>query len=723
MKWQDCPLSVFLVMSIFGGWAMGQQPAIVQSSATVPRLVNFSGKALDEKGKAMSGITGATFAIYKDQSGGSPLWLETQNVQADAHGNYTVQLGSSQSQGLPQELFTSGEARWLGVQLNHQAEQPRVLLLSVPYALKASDAETVGGLPPSAFLLAAPPSGSGEARASEATSSAASAEPPGSSNVTTTGGIVNAVPLWTTKTNIQSSVISQTGSGTVAKIGIGTSTPATTLDVKGGSTIRGVLSLPATGTATASKGKNSQPFDLTASVFNSGSNTAVPQTFQWQVEPVGNDTSTATGSLNLLFGQGSGKPTETGLNIARNGQIAFATGQTFPGAGTVSSVGLSAPSSEFTVSGSPVTSEGTLGLNWNVAPTSANIANAIVKRDSAGSFSAGSIVATTSGATESITGTNDAANGIGVFGSSASGYAGYFVGGTLGVYAENDTNADLYYPALLAEQLAPYAQTYGVLGYVKSPNGAGVYGEGIGPSTMGSQFPPFGTGVWGDTNTTDGTGLYSTADDGSAFRGYNDSFANPTLTVYNGYQTTEVTVLSAFGGPGACHTTTYGNLYCTGSKSTVVPVDGGSRKVALYAVEAPENWFEDAGSGQLSNGEAVINLEPVFGQTVNTATDYHVFLTPKGDCEGLYVSHETSAGFEVHELRGGHSNVGFDYRVMAKRKAYENIRLADKTKDFDESRFKRPARTGPLPSPQQIREPHRPMVTPPVARVNKPVVE
>jgi hypothetical protein len=34
---------------------MDQQPAMVQSSATVPRLVNFSGKALDEHGKPMSG--------------------------------------------------------------------------------------------------------------------------------------------------------------------------------------------------------------------------------------------------------------------------------------------------------------------------------------------------------------------------------------------------------------------------------------------------------------------------------------------------------------------------------------------------------------------------------------------------------------------------------------------------------------------------------------------
>jgi hypothetical protein len=54
------------------------------------------------------------------------------------------------------ELFASGEPRWLGaqVQLPGEVEQPRVLLVSVPYALKALDSETLGGLPPSAFVLA-----------------------------------------------------------------------------------------------------------------------------------------------------------------------------------------------------------------------------------------------------------------------------------------------------------------------------------------------------------------------------------------------------------------------------------------------------------------------------------------------------------------------------------------------------------------------------------------
>jgi hypothetical protein len=351
-----------------------------------------------------------------------------------------------------------GDARWLGVTVNGGQEQPRVFLLSVPYALKAADAETIGGLPPSAFVLAAPASVAVATSANaNVAASSASSPPPASSNVTTTGGTVNALPLWTTTTDIQSSVIAQTGTGATAKVGINTTKPASTLDVNGGGTVRGNLSLPATGAATATAGKNSQPETFTASAYNSAVGAAVPQNFRWQAEPMGNNTSSTAGTLNLLYAAGSNTPAETGLKLGSNGQITFPAGQTFPGTGpgTVKSVGLTAPASDFTVSGSPVTNSGTLGLNWNVAPTSTNTSNAIVKRDAAGNFSAGNmstvtltasnpagfaIVGTTgapSGAIEGVnTGTSAVSDGVdGVTSSAfAAGVAGINNGGGYGVY-------------------------------------------------------------------------------------------------------------------------------------------------------------------------------------------------------------------------------------------------------------------------------------------------
>ena len=83
-------------------------PAQAQTAAatTVPRLVRFAGTARDLNGNPLTGVVGITFSLYAEQSGGAPLWLETQNVQADANGRYSVLLGTTQADGLPAELFT-----------------------------------------------------------------------------------------------------------------------------------------------------------------------------------------------------------------------------------------------------------------------------------------------------------------------------------------------------------------------------------------------------------------------------------------------------------------------------------------------------------------------------------------------------------------------------------------------------------------------------------------
>ena len=302
---------------------------LTETASALPRLVRFGGTAKDLSGNPLTGVVGITFALYSEQSGGAALWQETQNLTADGNGHYTALLGATKSEGLPANLFTNEQAHWVGVQVEGQAEQPRVLLVSSPYALKAGDAETVGGLPPSAFVLAAPATGS----------AAAPPTPPGSATsaalapAVTGTGTTDFIPLWTSTSALGSSVLFQSGTGATAKVGVNTSTPAATLDVGGGATIRGTLGLPATGTATASAGQTSEKLNMQASVFNSSTGTAVPQTFELKAEPANNDTAAATGVLSVLYGSGSNPPADTGLQIATNGLITFATGQTFPGAG------------------------------------------------------------------------------------------------------------------------------------------------------------------------------------------------------------------------------------------------------------------------------------------------------------------------------------------------------------------------------------------------------
>ena len=453
MTFNRCLLSACLGSLLFCSSLNAQQSSSSQSSAVVPRLVNFSGKATDAQGKPIAGIAGITFAIYKDQSEDAPLWLETQNVQADAKGNYTVQLGATKPDGLPLELFSSGEARWLGVRVNGGEEQPPVLLLSVPYALKAADAETIGGLPPSAFVLAAPPATMTSATSAASQAETAQPQVTGTTPVTTAGGAVNKLAKFDAKADVTNSQIFDNGSN----VGIGNTAPGAKLDVSGTGIFRGALNMPATAAATATAGKNSQPFNFTASAFNSGTAAAVNQTFRWQAEVAGNDTASPSATLNLLSGTGTAAPKETGLKIAKTGVITFAAGQTFPGgggSGTVTSVALSAPTSDFTVTGSPITKSGTLDLNWNVAPTNAAVANAIVKRDSTGSFNAGAISATL--------GVTSLSPGIAVYGETSGGG-----GGADGVHG------------------VAHGTGSGVTGLSDNPNGVGVW-----PRVQAMRFTP-----------------------------------------------------------------------------------------------------------------------------------------------------------------------------------------------------------------------------------------
>ena len=103
---------------------------VVSPQAVVPRFVKFSGTLVDMAGKPIVGVADVTFALYAEEGGGTALWYETQTVETDALGRYTVLLGAMHAGGVPVELFTSGEARWLGVgvgNLPESAQGGRVL--------------------------------------------------------------------------------------------------------------------------------------------------------------------------------------------------------------------------------------------------------------------------------------------------------------------------------------------------------------------------------------------------------------------------------------------------------------------------------------------------------------------------------------------------------------------------------------------------------------------
>jgi hypothetical protein len=264
---------VMLVVFLFPAPAIwAQAPASGNQSATtsapsasvalVPRLIKFSGTLLDGSGHPMAGPVGVTFALYAQQRGGAALWMETQNVKPDANGEYTIFLGAESSQGVPAELFATGEARWLGIQMERQAEQERILLVSVPYALKAGDAESLGGLPASAYALAQPNAstvgGVASTSGGAGTSGSAGTSVPGSGATpqgTTTKPAKNAraqsaaaiatnfLPVFTDNAGtLGSSVLLQNPSSNF--LGLGTAAPVSALDLRlTGAAVGDVLSV------------------------------------------------------------------------------------------------------------------------------------------------------------------------------------------------------------------------------------------------------------------------------------------------------------------------------------------------------------------------------------------------------------------------------------------------------------------------------------------------
>jgi hypothetical protein len=129
------------------------------------------------------------------------------------------------------------------------------------------------------------------------------------------------------------------------------------------------------------------------------------------------------------------------------------------------------------------------------------------------------------------------------------------------------------------------------------------------------------------------------------------------------------------GSGGVSHYGVYysGGLGGSGSKSAIVRTEEGPK--AVYCQESPENWFEDFGSGQIHGGRAEIRLAHDFRQTVTVSGTHpmKVFITPNERVGEWWVEKGTT-GFTLMAPEAP-DGAKFDYRVVAKRQGYEDLRL------------------------------------------------
>jgi hypothetical protein len=255
-------------------------------------------------------------------------------------------------------------------------------------------------------------------------------------------------------------------------------------------------------------------------------------------------------------------------------------------------------------------------------------------------------------------------------------------GNNIGVWGASSSSAGVGVEGTVSDLTG---QNYGVYGTSPSTHtgAAGIFG---------SETTALGTGVHGlGNNQTSyinlsrgsgvaGTGLqYGVA--GTALSATNTNPANTEVTngaaasaggyfqigtivglnfVAQGYSYVSVRDASAAG--------VVRKIIGTGVVNTIVK-DTDNKLIALSCPEAPENLFQDYGTGKLINGRTHIELDPrlVKNIVVNDQHPLRAFVQLEGDCKGVYITNKTQNGFDVVELDGGTSNVNFTWTITANR--------------------------------------------------------
>ncbi|MFA6569842.1 MAG: hypothetical protein WCT77_01250 [Bacteroidota bacterium] len=99
--------------------------------AQVPRLINYQASLMDQVNQPISGNVAMTFAIYDNETGGSPIWVETQDVSA-VSGFINSYLGTTVPLTLP-----FNKQYWLEAKIGTGTPFVRTRLSSVPYAFQS----------------------------------------------------------------------------------------------------------------------------------------------------------------------------------------------------------------------------------------------------------------------------------------------------------------------------------------------------------------------------------------------------------------------------------------------------------------------------------------------------------------------------------------------------------------------------------------------------------
>ncbi len=643
--------------------------------AQIPRTISYQGVLADASGNLLpDGNHALQLVLYDQEAGGNQVFIENQTVPV-VHGVFNVILGSVNP--FP-PLLRFNRAYFLGVSVDGNSElTPRTPLTAMPYALQAERATVAESLSPDA---------TGVVTGLNGRSGAITLQGIGNTTVSNIGNdfTISSPSGVSSVNNVQGAITLQGGGGTTVTNSGGAFTISSS--GAGGSAITGL-----------------DNGDGTIDILNPGGprttiNLKDSGIVRQKIAP-----QQVVKSLNNLADQVT-LAAAGGATITTNGNTITINAGSGSGGTGIQGIQNTDNALEIANSNGPTA---TVNVR-NQGITSAKIADGAV---TAGKIPAGQVVKSLNKLEDDVTlsaGANITITPAGntlTIASTAPGLLLPYVGSgsfTSGGFfsVTNSANPSGGQASYALYGYAPYGtgvfgtsnSGYGVQGY--SSGGPGVEGESQSVSAVrGFGHANGASGVYGSNTSAQGIGVaginlstiaYGRLGDGEdGVTGHSPSATGNGVYGYNVSGGSAVYCAGKFHqGSGAFEAYPTSTTW-VGAKPATVKLDDG-RKVKLFAEEAAEVWFSDYGEGRLSGGRAHVDLDTAFLQTVTIDATHpmKVFVQLEDDCNGVFVANRSATGFDVVELRSGASGARFVYRVVCARKYYEGLRLASEEEEI-----------------------------------------